>query len=285
MARAGMKIAITGGNGELGRDLVAYLLEQGHETIVLDCKPPAETLLAEYRPVDVRDFEKVLGGLRDCNALVHLAAQRRLMNQPDAALYSNNTNGSYNALSAAAELGIVRICLASSVNAIGGFYSRTARYDYFPVDEQHLGYAEDGYSLSKWVLERQADAFARRCPSMHIASLRFHGLCESDAAAIDSTQRLGSAAARHLWSYTLRREASRACLLALTADYVGHEVFFIVAPRTAAALPSLDLARQYYPTTEIRGDLSNHAAFYCTAKAERLLGWKHEDPAKTCPIC
>jgi nucleoside-diphosphate-sugar epimerase len=273
-----MKIAVTGGNGELGRELVPYLLAQGHDTIVLDYAPSADGLQgAEYRALDMRDFGKVVAGLRGCDGVIHLAAHRHPLNQPDAAVYNDNTISSYNALSAAAALGIMRICLASSVNAVGGVFSRAPRYDYFPLDEQHPCYAEDAYSLSKWVLEQQADAFARRFPAMHIASLRFHWLMESRARAVDSTDRLGGAAARHLWSYTLRGEASRACLLALTTDFVGHEVFFIAAPRTATTTSSLDLAREHYPTTEIRGELTAHAAFFSSAKAERLLGWRHED--------
>jgi UDP-glucose 4-epimerase len=48
-----------------------------------------------------------------------------------------------------------------------------------------------------------------------------------------------------------------------------------VAGRTVAQELSLDLARQHYPTTEIRGDLSGHAAFFDSRKAERVLGWQH----------
>ena len=268
---------MTGGSGELGRRLVPYLLERTHSVVVLDlAPPPCACQDAEYVAVDARDYGKLADGMRGCDGLVHLAVHGHAPNRPDAIVYGNNTVSSYNALSAAAGLGITRICLGSSVNAIGGIYSRAPRYDYFPVDEEHQSYAEDGYSLSKWVLERQADAFARRYPDMRIASLRFHRLLESRAQAIDMTDRLGPAAARHLWSYTLLREATRACLLALTADFTGHEVFFIVAPRTAATVPSLDLARACYPAIEIRGSLADHTAFYNSAKAGRLLSWQHE---------
>jgi len=192
-------------------------------------------------------------------------------------VYTDNTAGSYNALSAAATLGLKRICLASSINAIGGAFSRSPRYDYFPLDEQHPTYAEDPYSLSKWVLEQQADAFARRYEWMSIASLRFHWLLDSRERAVQETSAFGATAIRHLWAYTLLTEANRACLLSVTADFAGHEAFYIVAPRTAASEPSLDLARQHYPNTPIRGDLSGHNGFFNCAKAERLLKWKHAE--------
>jgi len=167
--------------------------------------------------------------------------------------------------------------MASSINAIGGAFNRSPKYNYFSVDEKHSTYAEDPYSLSKWVLEQQGDAFARRYEWMMIASLRFHMLLDSREKAVQRTATMGAAAIRHLWAYTLLREASRACLLSLTVDFTGHEVFYITAPYTAAAQPSADLAREYYPNTEIRGDLSDQNSFFNCSKAERILGWKHQE--------
>jgi nucleoside-diphosphate-sugar epimerase len=272
-----MKIGITGGSGKLGSSLIPYLLERGHYAVVLDRVPPASPVReAEYLLVDTRDYANLANGLRDCNALVHLAAHTSPLNKPNTVVYNDNTTGSYNTLSAAATLGISRVCLASSVNTLGGQYSVRARYDYFPVDEGHPTYAEDPYSLSKWVLECQADAFARRHATMKIASLRLSWLTDSRERAINSTVQDNLGAAQRLWSYTLIHEACHACLVALTADFAGHELFFIVAPHTSANRPSLDLAHDHYPTTEIRGHLGGHTAFYSSVKAEQLLGWKHE---------
>jgi UDP-glucose 4-epimerase len=276
-----MRIAVTGGGGELGRNLVPYLLQQGHAVVSIDrALPPPDFTRPRPWPepmaADTRDFGQLVAALRGCDALIHLAALRSPIGHPDTVVYADNTVSSYNALSAAATLGIKRVALASSINAIGGAFSRAPRYDYFPVDEQHPTYAEDPYSLSKWVLEQQADAFARRFEDMRIASLRFHGLLDSRERAIQYASYSSTMAARHLWAYTLLSEASRACLLAVTADFSGHEVFYIVAPQTAMTETSSDLARQHYPDTPIRGDLPDHAGFFDCSKAERLLGWKHE---------
>jgi nucleoside-diphosphate-sugar epimerase len=274
-----MRIAITGGGGELGRTLTPYLIEQGHSVVSIDRAPPAASPPSAHRPhfivADTRDFGQFVASIRGCDGLIHLAAHRSPINMIDHVVYADNTVSSYNALSAAATLGIQRVCLASSINAVGGAFSRAPRYDYFPVDEQHPTYAEDAYSLSKWVLEQQADTFARRFEGMSIASLRFHWLVEHRQFAIDMAPRFGAMVSRHLWAYTSLKSASLACLLALTADFSGHEVFYIVAGRTVAPESSFDLAHQYYPETEIRGDLSGHAAFFDSRKAERVLGWQH----------
>src|SRR5580765_2907292 len=80
---------------------------------------------------------------------------------PDHVVHNNNVVSSSNALSAAARLGIRRVCQASSINATGASYSRWPRYDYFPLDELHPTYNEDAYSLSKWMCAEQGDSFAR----------------------------------------------------------------------------------------------------------------------------
>ena len=273
-----MRIAVTGGNGDMGRSLIPYLLEQNHTIVSIDRTLPATHMRGVDRLIaDTRDFGQFVASIRGCDALIHLAAIRAPLNHPDPVVYADNTLSSYNALSAASALGIKRVCLASSINAIGGAFSRSPQYDYFPLDEQHPTYAEDPYSLSKWVLEQQGDAFARRFEWLTIASLRFHWLLDERARALQVTATMGPVAIRHLWAYTLLSEASRACLLSLTADFTGHEVFYIAAPHTASTKASLELAREYYPHTEIRGDLSEHSSFFNCAKAEKLLGWKHQE--------
>src|SRR6266508_3481888 len=267
-----MRIAVTGGNGDMGRNLIPYLLEQGHNVVSLDRTIPASHGQGvNYLIADTRDFGQLIASIRGCDALIHLAAIRAPSNHPDPVVYADNTVSSYNALSAASALGIKQVCLASSVNAIGGAFSRSPTYDYFPLDEQHSTYTEDPYSLSKWVLEQQADTFARRYEWMKISSLRLHMLLDSRDRAIQWTAMMGEVANRHLWAYTLLDEASRAILLSISADFTGHEVFYIVAPHTASAQPSLELARQYYPHVEIRGNLANRTGFFNCAKATRLL--------------
>lgn len=273
-----MRVAVTGGNGDMGRNLIPYLLEQNHTVVSIDRALPVSNMPGvNFIIADTRDFGQFVGSIRGCDALIHLAAIRAPVNHPDPVVYADNTLSSYNALSAAATLGIKRVSLASSINAIGGAFSRSPRYDYFPVDENHPTYSEDPYSLSKWVLEQQGDAFARRYEGMIIASLRLHMLIDTHERAVQITANMGDVAVRHIWAYTLLKEASRAFLLSLTANFTGHEVFYIAAPITAAAQPSTELAHQYYPSTEIRGDLSDHKAFFNCSKAERILGWKHQE--------
>ncbi|NJM40019.1 MAG: NAD(P)-dependent oxidoreductase [Anaerolineae bacterium] len=291
-----MKIAVTGGSGRIGRVLTRLLVGQQHEVVSIDRSVPDDVALiarsaamitsqsaSSYanEPIrfvedDLMDVNRVKSLFDGCHGVIHLAAIPTIRDQSVSQVYINNTAASYNVLLACAELGIHKVCLASSINAIGGIYSRQPKYDYFPVDEQHPTYNEDAYSLSKWVLEAQADSFARRYEDMTICSLRFHAMIPSKPGQV---KRMGNFAniSKDLWAYTNIVSGARACLMALQAEFKGHEAFFITAPQTAVETPSLELAQAHYPDVPVVGDLSGRNSFYSTQKAERLLGWKHED--------
>ena len=274
-----MRIAVTGGSGRVGRAIVAMALAQGHEVVSIDRAAPqdgAEHSGAAFVQADITSYAEFERALRGCDALAHMAAIPSPGLRPDHETHNNNVVGSYNALRAAAELGIDRVCQASSINATGAAFSRWPRYDYFPLDERHPTYNEDPYSLSKWICEQQADSIARRYETMTIASLRFHGVWPEPRKASELPARFAQLVIKHLWGYTLLDAAARACLLALEAGFKGHEAFYIVAPETMMETPSLDLAREHFPDVPVRGDLGGHRGFFDCSKAERLLGWKHD---------
>jgi nucleoside-diphosphate-sugar epimerase len=266
-----MKIAVTGGRGRLGRALAQLAASQGHTVASIDLASAgavAESDGVIESTADVTRFEDLLRCVEGAHALVHLAAYLSPGVQPDHVVHNSNVTGSYNALSVATTLGITKVCLASSVNAIGGVYSRHPRYDYFPVDEHHPTYAEDPYSLSKWETERQADAVARRHQGMTISSLRLHALCDRQTMNGDPENGW-----KDLWGYTPVIDAAHACLASLSADFRGHETFFVVAPETISDTPSLQLRERLYPQVPVVGDLSGHRSFFDTSKARSLLGW------------
>jgi UDP-glucose 4-epimerase len=276
-----MRIAVTGGRGRIGRAVVDLALAQGHEVVSIDRQPPAA---GEARPrlaqvmaelTDYAAFEQALDG---CAALIHLAAIPSPVRHPGYEVHNNNVVTSYNALCAAGELGIRHVCLASSINATGAVFSRRPRYDYLPLDEEHPTYNEDAYSLSKWLGELQADSIARCHRAMAIASLRLHGIPPGPVEPrADLDEARLTIVAKQLWGYTALPAAARACLLAVGADFAGHERFFIVAPQTMMAAPSLELKERYYPDVPLRSPLPGRQGFYNCEKARRMLGWSHEE--------
>lgn len=271
-----MKIAITGGNGRIGKAVVELARAEGHAVVHID-RTESESQLTgvTYFQFDSTNYEPFEQALEGCDALIHLAAIAAPGRHPDHVVHNNNVVSSYNALRAAAEVGIKRVCQASSINAIGGAYSRWPHYDYLPVDENHPTYNEDPYSLSKWICELQGDSFARRY-DMTIASLRIHGVVDqrSDSTKWDQPGR--NIIAKHLWGYVRKDATARACMLGITADFSGHEAFYIAAPDTMMQTPSLELAQEFFPDAAVTGDLSGNNGFFNCQKAEQLLGWRHE---------
>lgn len=275
-----MRIAVTGGTGRVGRAVIKVALAGGHQVVSLDRVEPEGAALpagVEYRQVDTTVQADLVAGIRGVDALIHLAAYPGPNRNPDHVVHNNNVVSSYNALSAAVELGIRRVCQASSINATGAAYSRWPHYDYLPLDERHPTYAEDPYSLSKWICEEQGDCFARLHSDLSIASMRFHGVVESREVAIE---RLASGAAlpKHLWGYTRADSAAQACVASLTAGFAGHEAFYLVAPRTMMpGHPTAQLVAEHYPDVPLRRSLRGEEGLYDCSKAERLLGWRHPE--------
>ena len=276
-----VKIAVTGATGLVGRAVVECACCDGHDVVGIDrVAPPEEAAVpgVEYRIVDATFHDDLLRAVRGAHALIHLAAYPSPVGRPDHETFNNNVVSSYNALSIGVELGMKRICQASSVNAIGTSFSRWPRYDFLPLDETHPTYAEDPYSLSKWVCEAQAGAFCRLHSDLAIASMRFSGIVESRAsgAAIREIQGGLDEAVKELWGYTDLQAAARACVDAVANSlWIGSEAFYLVAPRTMATRPSAELVAEHYPDVPLRHSLVGNEGLYDCSKAERLLGWRH----------
>ena len=274
-----MKIAVTGGSGRGGKVVVDMALAEGHTVVSIDRVSPGKVTDQPnftYIQANITDYGALENAFRGCDAVVHMAAIPAPGHFPDHVIHNNNVTGSYNVLRAAVEAGIQRICQASSVNATGLGYSRWPHFDYFPLDEQHPTYNEDPYSLSKWICEEQASSIARRYENLTISSMRFHWMVpERPGIAQITGIRHPDGLIKNLWAYTILSAAARACLLALTANFKGHEVFYITAPDNVTDIPSLELHKKYFPDVPVRGDLSGHKSFFNSSKAERMLGWRH----------
>ena len=72
------------------------------------------------------------GQIDGFDVLIHLAAIPAPGGYPEHVVHNNNVTSSYNALLAAAKVGIKRVVQASSINAIGAVYSRWPTYEFLP---------------------------------------------------------------------------------------------------------------------------------------------------------
>ena len=277
-----MKIAITGARGTLGRCVVKACADAGHYTVQIerasqehDGTPNSETRVADL----ANNYDDTVSAFKGCDSLIHLAAIPNPVDKDDWKVHNNNVNAAFNGFRAAAELGIKRVCFASSVNAIGlAFANRPLRFDYFPLDEEHPSRPTDAYALSKQEAEVQAKAFVDWFPGMSIACMRIHEIAPLKQVQEEHEKNWETGGVKQLWGWVNPVATARACLLAVESEKMkGFEAFNIVAPTTTQDTPSKELAQKYYPKAEIRGDMSSNQAFWSSEKAKRILGWTHDE--------
>lgn len=278
-----MKIAITGAKGIVGSAVVKHCADQGHETVQIDISeiedkttPKSVTKVADT----AGDYEGFLNALKGCDALIHLAAIPNPVNKSDAVVHSNNVNSAFNGFHAAGELGIKRVCYASSVNAIGLAYAnQPLHFEYFPIDEETTPAPTDAYALAKSESELQAKSFVKWFPGMKIACMRFHEVATREDVNKHHASDWDGAGVKQLWGWVRPEATARACLLALekSDNYEGMEIFNVHAPTTAQEMSSEELAKKHYPNVPIKGDLSGNKGFWTTEKAQRILGWQHHE--------
>jgi nucleoside-diphosphate-sugar epimerase len=269
-----VRVAVTGAAGKLGRRVVDRAVRAGYEVVAVDLAVPDDAAPVEWRAADLTDLKEVRAALAGAQAVVHLGALTH-PRYPEPEVFRTNVDGTHHVLVAAEEHEVGAVCLASSVNAIGGVFSTAPRYDRFPITEQHPSYCEDSYSLSKWILEQESAAFARRRPEAAFTALRLHALREDHAHARATMNELHGVS--QLWGWTSVDSAAAACLLALRRQTPGHAVCAIVAARTTSRTPSADLARRWYPDVPVDVPLAGHGGFYATDAARTVLGWDARD--------
>ena len=162
-----MNILVTGGAGNVGKGVVAYLVERGHQVRVIDRK--LETggnqgqAGVEYAACDTTDYNAVREQVRGMQGIIHLAAYPYPGAAPGPEIFRVNANSTYNIFEAAAAEGIQRVTCASSINAFGYNYGiKDFPIQYFPIDEAHPTFTTDPYSFSKGITEAIADYYWRR---------------------------------------------------------------------------------------------------------------------------
>lgn len=271
-----MKVVVTGGAGRIGQAVVRGLLEHGKEVLVLDVKVPEERL-TDFVCADITNFAQVVNNLKGADSVVHLAAIPGPWRNAPHEVIRVNVMGTYNVLEACRQLGIYKVVIASSINAIGLSYNKERpRLDYLPVDESHPARPEDCYSLSKWLGEQIADATVRLEPTMTVVSLRFHGVVSPEwyPRWRQHMRRDIPGDFKGLWGYVDIRDVVDAVLKSLEVEWKGHEAFFICASDTSSAVPTMELVKAVYPDVPLKRELQGYECLFDLNKARRLLGWQ-----------
>jgi nucleoside-diphosphate-sugar epimerase len=288
-------VAVTGGNGKIGKKILDELRERAYTTANLARGKRRENVADEYYTTDLLDAGEVYGSLSrsDVDAVIHMGTIPSPTNHPGYETYKSNVMSSYHVLEAASELELQSVCLASSINAMGCAYQDApVEVDYLPVDEDHRLAPRDPYAVSKQSIEIAADGFGRqgRMPRT-ITTLRYPWVATDseleerfrhssrDLAGLHDAE---SYTARDvLFTYLHIEDAANIASDAIEANFTGHERFWAVAADTSAEITSDKLAEEFYPRAKRRGGLEKYESLIDISKAEDVLGWEPERSWRT----
>ncbi len=176
-----MRVLVTGGIGHVAKTTIARLLQAGWEVRSIDLADTTDIAGIEYTRCDILDYPALVEQANGCDAVVHLAALRSPITHIGPRVFEINAAGTYNVFEAAAVNGIKRVVQASSINALGAYFSTGhMQIQYLPMDEDHPSYTTDPYSFSKQIIEEIGRYYWRR-EGISSAALRFPGVYKSDA--------------------------------------------------------------------------------------------------------
>jgi nucleoside-diphosphate-sugar epimerase len=152
-------VLVTGAAGHLGSHLAGMLIEDGFGVRGLDMESPAAPLPeeCEFTQADLSDRKALREALRGVDVVAHTASLHPWKTYTDDQYIDANVKGTWALYALAAELGISRIVLTSSIAAIG--YSGIPM-DAWPVSEDALFPLGDIYSYTKYTQETIARMYA-----------------------------------------------------------------------------------------------------------------------------
>ena len=153
------KVAVTGGAGFIGSNLVARLIAEGHEVVVVDdlstgLRSNIRNQNCEFEELSITDFNSLRAVIKDSETIFHLAARGsvpRSIKNP-IATHEVNATGTLNVLEVARESGAHVIFSSSS-----SVYGRNMQ---LPKDESMWLAPMTPYAASKLAAEGYVQAYA-----------------------------------------------------------------------------------------------------------------------------
>ena len=271
-----MRIAVTGSSGKLGRPTVALLRRQGYDVLGLDRNGEPGS---GFTMVDLTDYGQTLDALLGItarhdglDALVHLAAIPVNGLVPDAELFRQNLNATFNVLHAALRAKIRTMVYASSIIVLGFPFAEPPAY--LPLDEDSPVRANNTYGLAKVAEEAIAAQLVRWEPELSITALRFTNVTASGEYQGFADRHADPGYRRDLvWSYVDARDGAAAISLAVSRAAPGFRAYNIAASDTGLSIPSASLVAGAFPGVPLR-DVGEFETLMSIDRARAELGYE-----------
>lgn len=295
-----MKVLITGAAGYVGHYL-AWKMQDNYELRLADLVPPDPTKIPwvytardiprreEFTPQlspsvpfikgDILDMDYCRRITAGMDAMIHLSAS---VDHDDVVnCFKTNAVGTFMLLAAAAENGVKRALVASSINASGWFHCRVTDrprdWPYLPVDESYPSDHEDAYSLSKYVNELNCAAWSNRT-GMTTAAFRLSGVFPPERTEL-TRERVEPTVEwpETLASYVDLRDVIQGLLKALECETLPPSgVYQLTAADTLLPEPTMEIIERFRPELleRLRGPIPGYSSMLSWAHARETFGYE-----------
>lgn len=277
-------VLVTGAAGHLGSHLIPELVRAGFIVTGVDLAdyPAERTAPHRFVKTDLTDRKAIDEILRGADLIVHCASIHPWKPYTDDQYLDANIKGTWHLYASAAEQGIERVVLTSSIAAVGYPVSP----EHWPVTEAYQGIPGDLYSLTKHAQETVARQFAAqgrvRTIALRPPAFMPRPDLETGFGLLGAFARVEDMVSAHLAA--VRVLAGRQP----TPDPLQpFEPFFCTLPlpytaaegREFGGSVTLDLARRYWPqATDWLAERGFQGAWlpgvYDISRTRRLLGWE-----------
>lgn len=287
------KVLITGGGGLLGHHVIDAMAVD-HEVEVLDLKRPDRDV--RFHRVDIRELDSVVAAVQGHDRILHLASIDDGTPVPEPEYATVNIQGTWNLFHAAEAAGVARVVIASSSASFGIASDQPPLR--LPIDETHVQRPRRTYDLTKQMMERIAESYARRGVIGSVTALRPTLVARPEKTAqmvaelstlSDEDGNPGVTVSAPIYgglpllrTYVTSRDCAAAFRAAVLAGLPGYRCYVVAADDTLGAVETLGwLSRKFGTPPEVadaayfadrptRSPLDNRRA-----KAE--LNWAPQD--------
>ncbi|MBB6429178.1 NAD-dependent epimerase/dehydratase family protein [Algisphaera agarilytica] len=212
-----MNVLLTGAAGFLGQKLHLPFLNRGHQVlrtdiVPIDCDEP-------FVQADLSDPQAAKSLTQGVDAMViaHMSPKNE---QDPSRVFTTMGVGTINLFQAAADAGIRKVCLISSVDAVRGYPKDTRRMRSFPPKADEL------YGLGKASQEHIAEYYAR-LHGLEVTVLRIGYVID----ATTLTNKYDVVEKSFAPNMVDRLDVGEACARCLQRKGKGYEVFYVLGIR------------------------------------------------------